>query len=113
MNRLLNPRRITFVFFGLFVLLTAGVLLMQRYWIEPEDACIDSGRWWYEEGRECVQPVSIAEITGRPIGVSRAEASREKNRELVAIERRLAVERTARAAAIERDRQALVAKQGY
>ncbi|AQR60378.1 hypothetical protein BZG35_00930 [Brevundimonas sp. LM2] len=112
MNRLLNPRRITILFVSLFVVLTAGVLLMQRYWIAPEDACIDSGRWWYEEGRECVQPISIAEITGRPIGVSRAEASLEKNRELVEIERRLAVERTARAAAIERDRRALESKAG-
>jgi len=112
MNRFLTPRRITTLFVSLFLLLTAGVVLMQRFWIDPEDQCIASGRWWYEEGRECVQPVSIAEITGRPIGVSRAEASAEKNRELVEIERRLVAERAARVAATERDRQALLAKQG-
>ena len=105
MNRFLTARRIGGLFFGLFALLMVGLFVVQRYYIDPEDKCIESGRWWYEDGRECVQPISIAEITGRPIGVSRAEASAQKNRELVAIEDRLKLERDARAAAIVRDRK--------
>jgi len=110
MNRLLTGRRIGILFFGLFAILVAGVFAIQRFYVDPEDKCIDSGRWWYAEGRECVQPISIAEITGRPNGVSRAEASAEKNRELVQIEDRLKLEREARAAAIMRDRKAYEAK---
>lgn len=110
MNRFLTARRIGGLFFGLFALLLAGVFVMQRFYVEPEDACIKSGRWWYAEGRECVQPIYLPDITKRPAGVTRAEASAAQNRELVAIEDRLAVERDARAAAIVRDRKAFEAK---
>jgi hypothetical protein len=51
--------------------------------------------------RICAQPISIAEITGRPNGVSRAEASAEKNRELIRIEDQLAAQ-TRRAGAPQR-----------
>lgn len=112
MNRFLTPRRLGVLFFSIFAVLVTGMFAFQRFYVQPEDRCVESGRWWYEEGRECVQPISIAEITGRPIGVSRAEASAEKNRELVAIERRLAEEREARTAAIERDRVDYEAKTG-
>ena len=105
MNRFLTMRRLTFLFLGIFAVLVAGAFAFQRFYVAPADACEQTGRWWYEEGRECVQPISIAEITGRPIGVSRAEASAQKNRELVAIEDRLKAERNARAAPNVRDRK--------
>jgi len=107
MTRFLTMRRLTILFFGIFALLVGGVVIVQSFWVEPADKCEDNGGWWYAEGRSCETPVSIAEITGRPIGVSRAEASAEKNRELVAIETRLGNERAARQAAIARDRAAL------
>ena len=106
MNRFLTSRRIAILFFSLFAFLVTGAIVVQRVYIDPEDKCIESGRWWYEEGRECVQPIYLPDITNRPAGVSRAEASAQQNRELVAIEDRLKLERDARVAATARDRKA-------
>ena len=113
MHRLLTMKRLSILFLSIFAVLLAGMFAYENLVVAPGDRCEAGGKWWDPEGRECAQPISIAEITGRPNPGERAAASAEKNRELVAIERRLAVERTARAAAIERDRQALVAKQAY
>lgn len=110
MNRFLTARRIGGLFFGLFALLMVGLFVMQRFYVEPEDACVKSGRWWYAEGRTCVQPIYLPDITGRAEGVSRAEASAQQNRELVILEDRLKQEREARAAAILRDRKAYEAR---
>ena len=63
------------------------------------------GRWWWAEKRQCVTPIAIADITGRRPGQTRAEASADNNRELVAIEDRLAAEKRARAEATEAERQ--------
>ncbi|WP_426037902.1 hypothetical protein [Brevundimonas sp. DC300-4] len=112
MNRFLTMRRLSILFFGLFAVCVAGAFAFQRFYVAPADACAQSGRWWYEEGRECVQPIYLPDITGRPAGVTRAEASNEQNRQLLAIEDRLAAERVARAAATERDRADYAAKTG-
>ena len=112
MNRFLTTRRLSILFFGLFAVCVAGAFAFQRFYVAPADACAQSGRWWYEEGRECVQPIYLPDITGRPAGVTRAEASNEQNRQLLAIEDRLAAERVARAAATERDRADYAAKTG-
>lgn len=112
MNRFLTMRRLSIVFFGLFAVLAGGAFAYQRFYVAPADACEQSGRWWYEAGRECVQPIYLPDITGRPAGVTRAEASDEQNRELLAIEARLEAERAARLAATERDRADYAAKSG-
>ena len=112
MNRFLTMRRLTLLFGGIFVVLVLGAVAFQRFYVAPADACEQSGRWWYEEGRECVQPIYLPNITGRPAGVTRAQASDEQNRELLAIEERLAAEKAARAAATERDRADYAAKTG-
>ena len=112
MNRLLTMRRLSILFFGIFAVLVAGAFAFQRFYVAPADQCEQSGRWWYAEGRECVQPIYLPDITGRPAGVTRAEASDEQNRELLAIEDRLEAERAARAAATERDRADYEAKTG-
>ena len=104
MTRFLTMRRLTFLFLGIFAVLVAGAFAFQRFYVAPADACEQTGRWWYEEGRECVQPIYLPDITGRPEGMSRADASNQQNRELLAIEDRLAAEKAARAAATERDR---------
>lgn len=104
MHRLLTMRRLSVLFAGLFALVLGGVFLLQHFWVEPGERCERDGRWWDPETRICAQPISIAEITGRPNGASRAEASAEKNRELVQIERRLAAERRATKAEIDRQR---------
>ena len=112
MNRFLTMRRLTLLFVGIFAVLVAGAFAFQRFYVAPEEACTQSGRWWYEEGRECVQPIYLPDITGRPAGVTRAEASDQQNRELLQIEDRLAAEKAARAAATERDRADYAAKTG-
>ncbi|WP_409019237.1 hypothetical protein [Brevundimonas vesicularis] len=104
MKRFLSFPRLSMIFLTLFAVMTAGVYVFQRYWMEPGERCEAEGKWYDRESRICAQPISIAELTGRPIGVSRAEASAEKNRELVAIERQLADQRRARDAATEAER---------
>ena len=111
MNRFLTMKRLSLMFFALFAVLVTATLLAQRFWIEPEEKCENQGRWWYAEERRCVTPTYLPDITGRPEGVSRAEASDQKNRELLVIEKRLAEEKAARAAATVRDRKALTAGQ--
>jgi len=106
MSRFLTTPRLALLFGVIFAVMVAGLLVFQRFWIEPAAACEQSGRWWYEAGRECVQPIYLPDITGRPEGVTRAEASDEANRELLAIEERLAAERDARDAAIAKQREA-------
>ncbi|WP_428151469.1 hypothetical protein [Brevundimonas sp.] len=112
MNRFLTMRRLSILFFGLFAVFVAGAFAFQRFYVAPADRCEQSGRWWYEEGRECVQPIYLPDITKRPAGVTRAQASDEQNRELLAIEDRLAAEKAARTAATERDRADYAAKTG-
>lgn len=112
MYRLLTTRRLTILFVGLFALALVGVFAIQRIWIDPGTRCEQAGGWWDIDARICAQPISIAEITGRPNGVSRAEASMAKNRELVEIEHRLRAARAARAADTERQSRALAAAEG-
>ena len=104
MNLFLTMRRLSILFFSLFAVLVSGVLAFQHFYVAPAEKCEETGRWWYAEGRECVQPIYLPDITGRPAGVNRADASDARNRELLEIEDRLAAERAARTAATERDR---------
>ncbi|KAK0331773.1 hypothetical protein LTR94_027585 [Friedmanniomyces endolithicus] len=107
MKRLLTFPRLIMIFFGLFGLTVAGIFVLQDYWVAPGERCEAAGKWYDIETRTCAQPISIAEITGRPIGVSRAQASAEKNKELVRIEHEIAAEDRARAAEVERQKAAL------
>jgi hypothetical protein len=104
MKRFLTIRRLSVLFFGIFGLMLIGVFVFQRYWMEPGERCEAEGKWYDIESRICAQPISIAEITGRPIGVTRAEASAEKNKELVGIEDQLNAQKRARDAATEAER---------
>lgn len=107
MNRFLTFPRLSLIFLSLFAVAVSGVLVLQRVWVDPGVRCEAQGRWWDMESRICAQPVSIAEITGRPNGQSREAASREKNRELVAIEHALRDQRRARDAEIAAERARL------
>ena len=111
MKRFLTIRRLSVLFFGIFGLMIVGVFVFQRYWMEPGERCEAEGKWYDIESRICAQPISIAEITGRPIGVTRAQASAEKNKELVKIEDELNTEKRARAAATEAERARVAALQ--
>ena len=94
----------------LLFVLVGGVFAWQALVVAPGERCEASGRWWDAGSGICAQPISIAEITDRPIGQSRAEASDAKNRELIAIEDRLAAERAARNADAARQRRILEAQ---
>ena len=111
MKRFLTIRRLSVLFFSIFGLMVAGIFVFQRYWMEPGERCEAQGKWYDIESRICAQPISIAEITGRPIGVSRAEASAEKNKELVEIEDQLNAQKRARDAATEAERARVAALQ--
>ena len=104
MKRFLTIRRLSVLFFSLFAVMVAGIFVFQRYWMEPGERCEAQGKWYDIESRICAQPISIAEITGRPLPGARAEASAEKNKELVEIENRLTAEKRARDAATAAER---------
>lgn len=107
MKRFLTFPRLAMIFFGLFGVAIVGIFVLQDYWVAPGKRCEAAGKWYDMESRICAQPISIAQITGRPNGVSREEASAEKNRELVRIEHELAAE--SRAADAQRQKAALAA----
>lgn len=107
MRRFLTFPRLALLFGVMFVLCVGGLTLFNQLWIAPERDCEESGRWWYPQERQCLTPIYLPDITGRPAGVTREQASDEANRELLAIEERLAAERDARDAAVQRQREAL------
>jgi hypothetical protein len=107
MRRFLTFPRLVMLFGVMFAFLVGGLVLFDRFWIGPEKACEQDGRWWYPEERQCLTPIYLPDITGRPAGVTREEASDEANRELLAIEDRLELEREARDAAVRQQREAL------
>lgn len=112
MHRLLTMRRLTTLFLALFALALVGVFALQHFVVEPGKRCEARGQWWDGDTRICAQPISIAEITGRPNGVSRADASREKNRELIEIETRIRAGEAARDVETARQRRALDSAEG-
>ncbi|MDP2765573.1 MAG: hypothetical protein Q8O54_12140 [Brevundimonas sp.] len=110
MHRLLTMKRLSILFLSTFAVLMAGMFAYDKLVIAPGDRCEARGRWWDPQTKICAQPISIAEITGRPNPGERAAASAEKNRELVAIEASLASQRRARDAEADRQRAALAAQ---
>ena len=111
MKRFLTIGRLSVLFFSLFAVMVAGVFVFQHYWMAPGERCEAEGKWYDIQSRTCAQPISIAEITGRPIAGDRAQASAEKNKELVVIETQLTAEKRARDAAIKVERARLAALQ--
>ena len=110
MNRLLTMKRLSIAFLVTFAVLIGAMFTYDAIVVAPGDRCEAGGKWWDPDGRVCAQPVSIAEITGRPLPGTRAQASAEKNRELVAIEDDLAARQKARDADADRQRAALAAQ---
>ncbi len=110
MHRLLTMKRLSVLFLSIFAVLMAGMFAYEKLVVAPGDRCEAGGKWWDPQTKVCAQPISIAEITGRPNPGERAAASAEKNRELVAIEASLASQQRARDADAERQRVALAAQ---
>src|SRR5690606_185010 len=112
MKRFLTIRRLSLIFFSLFAVPLAGLFVLQRFWVDPGDRCTAKGYWYDMETRICAQPVYIPDITKRPEGMTRAEASAEANRDLVKLEDQIAADKRARAAATEAERERVKALQG-
>ncbi len=110
MHRLLTMKRLSILFLATFAVLLAGLFAYERLVVAPGDRCEAGGKWWDPATSVCAQPISIAEITGRPNPGERAAASAAKNRELVAIEDSLAAQQRARDAEADRQRAALAAQ---
>ncbi|HYC68587.1 hypothetical protein [Brevundimonas sp.] len=110
MHRLLTMKRLSVLFLASFAVLVAGVFVYQALVVAPGDRCERGGGWWDGASGVCATPISIAEITRRPTGQSRAEASHAKNRELIQIEDRLKAQKAARDADAARQRRALEAQ---
>lgn len=112
MNRFLTFPRLATLFAGLFVLMIVGILLLQRIWVDPGRRCEANGGWYDIEQRICARPVYLPDITKRPAGVSRAEASDAANRELLELEAEFARQQQAVDAEIARERAAAKAASG-
>jgi len=110
MHRLLTMKRLSILFLTTFAVLVGAMLVYDAIVVAPGDRCEEGGKWWDPEDRICAQPISIAEITGRPNPGERAVASAAKNRELVAIEDGIAAQRRARDADADLQRAALAAQ---
>ncbi len=110
MHRLLTMKRLSILFLSIFAVLLAGMFAYERLVVAPGDRCEAGGGWWDPEGGQCAKPVSIAEQIELLEGLSRAEASAVRNRELVAIEDSLAAQQRARDADADRQRAALAAQ---
>lgn len=110
MHRLLTMKRLSVLFLATFAVLLGGVFAYQALVVAPADRCEAGGGWWDAEGEVCARPIAIAEAVDQLKGLSRAEASDVRNRELIAIEDRMAAGRAARNAEIERERAALAAQ---
>lgn len=112
MKRFLTLPRLAMLFFAVFAVALVGLFIFQRVWVDPGERCSDRG-WWYDmETRICAQPIYIPDITGRPEGVSRQEASDKANRELLELETRAAQYNRARDAATEAERARVEAVTG-
>jgi hypothetical protein len=110
MHRLLTMKRLSVLFLSTFALLVGATFAWQALVKAPGDRCEAAGMWWDAQGRQCAKPISIAEVTRRPIGQTRAEASDAKNRELIALEDVLDARQAARDAETERQRAVLAAQ---
>lgn len=109
MIRFLTMRRLSILFVALFAIALIGLFGFQYLYVDPEKKCEANGQWWYEG--TCITPLYLPDITGRPEGVTRAEASAISNRELVALEHRLRAEKAARQAQTDRDRARVEGRQ--
>jgi hypothetical protein len=110
MKRFLTFPRLSMIFLGAFGVVLAGIFVLQSYWVDPGERCEADGNWYDIETRTCATPIYIPDITGRPAGVTRAEASAEKNRDLVRIEDQIAARDRAAREQTARETEALKAR---
>ena len=107
MHRLLTMKRLSVLFLSMFAVLAGGAFAYEAIVKAPGERCEDGGRWWDADARVCAQPISIAELTGRPNPGERAAASNAGNRDLIRIEDELLAAKRARDADADRQRAEL------
>jgi len=56
-----------YYFVGIFAALSLAVTGWQLLYEFPRKKCEAAGHWWSYKYRECAVPMSIVNITGRPI----------------------------------------------
>ena len=95
MKRFLSFPRLSMIFLGVFGVMLAGIFVLQTVWVSPGERCEARGDWYDIETRTCATPIYIPDITGRPAGVTRADASNAKNRELIQLEDEVAQQQRA------------------
>lgn len=95
MKRFLTFPRLAMLFGAAFAVVLAGIFVLQTYWVNPGARCEAKGSWYDIESRTCATPIYIPDITGRPAGVTRADASNAKNRELIQLEDEVAQQQRA------------------
>ncbi len=110
MHRLLTMKRLSVLFLATFAVLLGGMFAYQALVVAPADRCEAGGGWWDAEGEVCARPIAIAEKIEELKGMTRAEASDARIRELVALEDRMAAARATRDAEVNRQRAALAAQ---
>lgn len=103
----LSFKRLAFLFLAIFAVLIAGVVVFEMLWKAPGERCEAHGGWYDIETRTCATPIYIPDITGRRAGESREAASRREAAELVEIERQVAAQRAAQAAAVRAEQEQL------
>ena len=111
MNAYLSMKRLSILFVAIFAVLVGAAFVFQRFWADPGERCEAEGAWYDIASRTCARPIYIPDITGRPAGVTRAEASAAKNRELVELERQASALAHAEDAATEAERARVEALQ--
>jgi len=104
MHRLLTMKRLSVLFLSMFAVLAGGAFAYDAIVKAPGERCEEGGRWWDADARICAQPISIAELTGRPNPGERAAASDAGNRDLIRIEDELLAAKRARDADADRQR---------
>ncbi|PZU01163.1 hypothetical protein [Brevundimonas sp.] len=112
MKRFLTFPRLAMLFGAAFAVVLAGIFVLQTYWVNPGARCEAKGSWYDIESRTCATPIYIPDITGRPAGVTRAEASAEKNKDLVRLEDEVNAQQRAVRAEVAREKAELAARQG-
>jgi hypothetical protein len=65
MPTLINRLKIYFI--CTFALLTAGMLIYQYVWLEPQKRCEAGHNWWDSESRKCGTVVFVPDLTGKPL----------------------------------------------
>ena len=64
MNRWISNTK--YIIFGIFFVGSLSVTAYEWWYVWPAQKCDRAGAWWDPEDRQCLAPLPIWRITGRP-----------------------------------------------